>query len=107
MAERVEAKLDTDEAALCGPVLTELRRGLRTAGERAKVLPLLSGCHFLEQPANLWEEAGDLGFLLARRGVTVKSMGLLIATYALTAPVAILSKDSDFALMKKAGIPLL
>ncbi len=106
-ADRVDELLALDEVALCGPVVTELRRGTRTPFERKKMLPLLAGCHSLEQPAQLWQEAGDLGFLLARRGVSAKTLDLLIATYALFHGVAILSTDKDFRAMSKAGIPLL
>lgn len=98
--------LESDEVALCGPVLTELRRGLRTAAERRRVLPLLSGCHLLEQPPALWEEAGDLGYALARRGASVKTLDLLIAAYALSYTVPLLTTDADFARMRRAGIPL-
>jgi hypothetical protein len=38
----------------------------------SEVLPLRSGCHLLGNPLHLWEEAGDLGYALGRRGVTVK-----------------------------------
>lgn len=106
IAERVDELLATNQAALCGPIVTELRRGLRSASERAEVLPLLSGCHFLPQPAQLWEEAGELGFAMGRRGVTVKTLDLLIATHALASTVALLTTDGDFALMRRSGIPL-
>lgn len=105
-ADRVDELLASNEVALCGPVLTELRRGLRSPSERRKVIPLLDGCHELEQPAALWEEAGELGYVLARRGVTVKTMDLLVATYALSHGVALLASDSDFDDMRRAGIPL-
>jgi hypothetical protein len=58
---------------VCGPVVTELRRGLRSPSERRKVIPLLDGCHELEQPEKLWEEAGELGYVLTRNGLTVKT----------------------------------
>src|SRR5262249_16009056 len=58
LAEQVDELLETDDATLCGPVVTELRRGLRSRAERTRVLPLLSGCRVLDQPVNLWEEAG-------------------------------------------------
>ena len=105
-AAQVDDLLDTNEAAICGPIVTELRRGLRSPAERRKVIPLLAGCHFLQQPSRLWEEAGEIGYLLARRGVTVKTMDLLIATHALSHGVAILAADADFAAMRKSGIPL-
>lgn len=105
--DAVDDVLDANEAALCGPVATELRRGLRSAAERNRVLPLLGGCRWLPQPSALWEEAGDLGFFLSRKGVTAKSMDLLIATYALAHGAEILAVDADFKAMKKAGVKLL
>ncbi len=106
LGDRVDTALDADDAALCGPVITELRRGLR-ARDRARVLSLLQGCHLLAQPANLWEEAGELGFFLGRRGATVKSLDLLIAAYALAHAVPLLSGDADFRMIQRAGLPLL
>jgi hypothetical protein len=105
-AAAVDQALEEDEAALCGPVLTELRRGFATAAERSKTLPLLSACHQFLPPADLWDEAGDLGFALARKGLTVKTLDLLIAIYALSNRTAILTLDSDFRLMAQAGVGL-
>jgi predicted nucleic acid-binding protein len=106
-AAAVDRLLESDEVALCGPVLTELRRGLRSAADRARVLPLLTGCRILEQPRRLWEEAGELGYYLGRRGAMVKSLDLLIATYALAHGVPVLSADADFARIRRAGAGLL
>jgi predicted nucleic acid-binding protein len=106
-ANAVDAALAADEVALCGPVLIELRRGFASVAERRKVIPLLEGCHQLEQPAQLWREAGDLGYALRARGITAKTLHLLIATYALTYAVPILARDKDFSHMQRAGIPLI
>ena len=106
-AGRVDDLLATNDLALCGPVLTELRRVLRSATERRRLIPLFDGCHLLSQPARLWEEAGELGYLLARKGVTTGTVDLLIATYALSHGVPVLAADSDFATMRRAGIPIL
>lgn len=99
--------MESNEAALCGPIVTELRRGIRSRAERARVLPLLDGCHLLSQPPLLWEEAGELGYFLGRRGATVKSLDLLIAVVALSHGVPILTADADFATIKRAGTQLL
>jgi predicted nucleic acid-binding protein len=107
VAEQVDELIETDEATLCGPVVTELRRGLRSRAERNRVLPLLSGCHVLDQPANMWEEAGEIGWYLGQRGSTVKSLDLLIAAYALAHDVPILTVDRDFERMRRAGLGLL
>ena len=107
LASLVDDALATNEAALCGPVEAELRRGLANERERKKVIPLLAGCHSLSQPEELWSEAGELGFALRRRGVTPKTLDLLIAVYALSHSAALLSADKDFQVMRKAGVPLL
>jgi tRNA(fMet)-specific endonuclease VapC len=106
-ASAVDDALAANEAALCGPVETEIRRGLASERERSKVLPLLESCHFLAQPLDLWHEAGDLGFTLRKRGITPKTLDLLIAIYALSYSAALLTVDKDFALMRKVGVPLL
>jgi len=105
-AELVDVALKEDEAAWCGPIATELRRGLRSPKERTTILPLLGGCHWLTQPNALWEEAGDLGYALRRKGLTVGTVDLLIATYALSHDAQLLAVDGDFAAMKKKGVPL-
>jgi predicted nucleic acid-binding protein len=106
LAGAVESLLETNDVALCGPVVTELRRGLHSR-DRGKVMPLLQACHLLEQPPSLWEDAGELGFAARRRGATVKSLDLLIAAYALSHSVPLLTKDRDFSALRRAGIPLL
>jgi len=67
---------------------------------------ILEACHQLPQPEDLWEEAGDLGFALARRDATVKTVDLLIATYALASDVVVLTLDEDFHLIARAGTGL-
>jgi predicted nucleic acid-binding protein len=106
VASAVDETVANNEAALCGPVVTELRRGLANERERRRVLAALDGCHMLTQPADLWNEAGDLGFALRRQGVTAKTFDLLIAVYALSHSTALLTTDKDFAAMLKAGVAL-
>ena len=106
MAERVDEAIESDEAAWCGPIATELGRGLSSKNERDRVLGLLGACHWLEQPARLWEDAGELGFVLGRGRKTLKTLDLLIATYALDHDCALLTADADFRHMQQHGIPL-
>jgi tRNA(fMet)-specific endonuclease VapC len=106
LATAVDETLAAGAAVLCGPIVTELRRGLRDEKERSKVLPLLEACPILGQPEQLWIEAGDLGFVMRRRGMAPKTIDLLIAAYALSHSAAVLTADKDFTAMQKAGIPL-
>ena len=102
-ASVIEASLEANQVAICGPVLTELRRGFRSASERDKVLKLIYGCRELIQPDYLWDDAGDIGFALRRGGKTVKTMDLLIATYAIAYRVPILTSDKEFYLIQKVA----
>ena len=106
LADLVDESLEFGEAALCGPVLTELRRGFRTVRERDRVLSLLEGCPYLEDPADLWAAAGELGFRLGRKGVAVKTRDLVIATIALSYDVPVLTGDSDFVSLRRNGVSL-
>jgi predicted nucleic acid-binding protein len=105
LAGAVDEALEDGLVSLCGPVLTQLGRGLQ-ARSRGKVLALLEGCTLLDAPSELWVQAGDLGFALARHGAQVKPLNLLVAVYALTHDQLLLSAERDFRLMAKARVPL-
>jgi predicted nucleic acid-binding protein len=106
LAARVDAAIESGEAALCGPVLCELRRGFVSARDRKRTLALLSNCPTLPAPYDVWTEAGELGFELRKKGITVKTIDLVIAVWALTSSVPILTGDGDFRLMQRAGVAL-
>jgi predicted nucleic acid-binding protein len=105
LADSVDDALATGEATVCGPIVSELRRGL-LASQRKQVLHLLSGCSILEAPAELWVEAGDLGHRLGRKGVTIKTLDLLIAVHAIFHDAELLTADTDFRQISKAGVGL-
>lgn len=105
LADAVDATLESGEAVLCGPIITELRRGMR-APQRTHVLTTLEGCEVLAQPEDLWVAAGELGALLGRRGTTAKTLDLLIAIHAIAHEVPLLTADSDFRAMARADIGL-
>ena len=105
-ASRLAQLLEANEVALAGPIFTELLRGVRSRKDRETVAAALEGCHWLEADPSLWKEAGLLGAALGRKGYNVKTLDLLIATVALAHDVALLTLDSDFSHLRKAGIPL-
>jgi predicted nucleic acid-binding protein len=105
LAERVAVAVSDGDAVLCGPVLTELVRGLRSS-ERKRVLPLLEALDILSPPPDLWLAAGELGYVLARKGKTAKSLDLLIACYAIHHGATVLTDDADFSAMAESGVPI-
>lgn len=105
-ASRVDELLEADEVALAGPIVTELLRGVRSPKARADLEAALAGCHVLADPADLWRDAGLLGAAAGKKGHTVKTLDLLIATYAIAHDVALLTSDSDFVKLRDAGFAL-
>ena len=95
VAELIRKLLDEDRAFTCGPVLFEIRRGLRP-GERKKVMPLLDALHRLPFEESDWGEAGELDVALRKKGHTLPSMDVLIAHLCLKHKTAILTLDKHF-----------
>lgn len=106
-ADKVSQVINDDLCCYCGPILTEILRGCLLEKEKQKIQTLFQNLSELEYFPSLWEEAGHIGFRLKKKGITVKTLDLLIATYALSYNKFLLTKDRDFALMKKAGLNLL
>jgi predicted nucleic acid-binding protein len=96
LAERVAVAVAEGDAVV---------RGLRPP-ERNRVLPLLEALELLEAPPELWLTAGELGYRLAQKGKTAKSLDLLIACYAMHHGATVLTDDADFSEMAAAGIPI-
>jgi predicted nucleic acid-binding protein len=88
--------LNDDRAATCGPVLFEIRRGLKPP-ERKRVMPLFDALHRLPFNESDWVGAGELDASLRRKGRTLPSMDVLIAHLCLKHGVAILTLDGHFA----------
>jgi predicted nucleic acid-binding protein len=92
----VAGAIRDDRATICGPVLTEVLRGCRTPKEQAMVA---GAFHLLECfPITRADfvSAGTLGRKLAARGVTAKTVDLIIAHVAMREKLKLLHHDSDF-----------
>lgn len=106
IADKVEECIEDGSAAYCGPIVTEILRGCIKTKERNSIYELLGGLEKLETPDSLWEDAGLLGVAVSKKGYTAKTLDLLIAIYALSHNVPILTKDKDFKLIAKTGLGL-
>ena len=104
ISEIVDQALNDNSIAICGPIYTELLRGFKNSRERDKIVPLLQACKFLAQPSDLWETAGQYGFELKRKGITSKTIDLLIVCFATAYSLPLLAADKDFKAMRSAGM---
>jgi predicted nucleic acid-binding protein len=87
--------LKDDRVLTCGPVIFEIKRGLRPQ-ERKKILPLFDALIRLSVDETLWDAAGDLDASLRRKGITIPPMDVIIAQICLYYKVCLFTMDEHF-----------
>jgi len=92
--------LDKDQSATTGIIILELLQGTKTKKEYEEIFSDLSALHYFEENKEIWEKASLLGFKLRRKGKTVPSTNLLIASISLYYNLNILHADNHFEIIK-------
>jgi tRNA(fMet)-specific endonuclease VapC len=93
---RVDAALEQDRVAVCGPIVAEVLSGTKTRADFAHVKAAFEGLALLPDPFDAWPRVGEARFALARRGIQAAIIDVLIALTAAEAGHALLTRDSDF-----------
>ena len=88
--------LDKDQSATTGIIILDLLQGTRTKKEYTEILSDLSALHYFEVNKKIWKKASQLGFNLRRKGKTIPSADLLIASIALHYDLILLHADNHF-----------
>lgn len=91
----VQGLLNDDRILTCGPVIFEIKRGLRPP-ERKKILPLFSALIRLSVDEAVWDAAGDLDASLRKKGITIPPMDVIIAQICLHHKVFLFTLDEHF-----------
>ena len=87
--------LNEDRVCTCGPIVFEIRRGLRRT-EHKRVLPLFDALIRLKFDESTWESAGILEASLREKGVTIPPIDILIASVCLGHGIPLLTLDQHF-----------
>ena len=90
-----QALLNDDRIFTCGPVLFEIKRGLRPP-DRKKILPLFDALIRLSVDESIWDAAGDLDASLRKKGITIPPMDAIIAQVCLHHEVSLFTLDEHF-----------
>jgi predicted nucleic acid-binding protein len=90
-----EELLKDDRILICGPVLFEIKRGLRPP-DRKKILPLLDALIRLSVDETVWDAAGDLDASLRKKGITIPPMDVIIAQICRHHKVSLFTLDEHF-----------
>jgi len=92
--------LDKDQSATTGIIILELLQGTKTKKEYEEIFSDLSALHYFEENKEIWKKALLLGFELRRKGKTIPSTNLLIASISLYYDLDILHADNHFEIIK-------
>jgi len=98
-----QALLNDDRILICGPIIFEIKRGLRPP-YRKKILPLLDALIRLSVDETVWDNAGDLDASLRKKGITIPPMDVIIAQVCLHHKVALFTLDEHFQSVPKLKI---
>ena len=83
-------------AATTGIILTELLQGAKLEKEFEAILSIVSAVPVLEATLETWVQAGRISFGLRRKGVTIPTTDLVIATIAIQNECQVFSLDPHF-----------
>ncbi len=92
--------LDKDQSATTGIIILELLQGTKTKKEYEEIFSDLSALHYFKENREIWKKASLLGFELRRKGKTIPSTDLLIASISLYYNLNILHADNHFEIIK-------
>lgn len=107
-ADAVRGLIRADRAALNGIILAELLQGARTEGEASRLRYALGAVAWVETSREVYGRAGDLGFALRRRGVTVPLTDCVVAASAEIIGGRTLTLDGHFEqIARTASLTLL
>ena len=83
-------------AATTGIILTELLQGAKLEKEFEAILSIVSAVPVLEATLDTWVQAGRISFGLRRKGITIPTTDLVIATVAIQNECQVFSLDPHF-----------
>jgi hypothetical protein len=99
--ESVAKTIREDQGVTCGLIITEVLRGARNNKEQTILSDHFELLEYLPLTKEDHLTAAAKGFQLARKGVTVKTIDLLIAHLAIENKLTLLHDDSDFEMIAK------
>lgn len=99
--DRIDSLLKEDTLVTMGLIKLEILAGSKTEKEYNRLKTRFDALESLVTDDELWRKACENGFKLRRRGLTIPSTDVLIASCALQAGAVLLHADAHFNLMEK------
>ncbi len=99
LKQKVVETLTTFSAVTANIIVMELLQGCRDQREYEKMRSRLEALELLALNEDVWETAYSAGFSLRKKGITVPSVDIIIASLARTHDCTLLHHDRHFKLI--------
>jgi len=99
VADRFEMLLIENAVCTCGVVMFEVLQGIKSEGEKNKILSILATLPYFEMMKKLWQSAAELSLSLKKNGVNLPLSDILIAAIAVENDLSIYTLDNHFTLI--------
>lgn len=99
LVNRVRKLIKSNQAYLCGVILSELLQGIKNEEERMMVTKALLGLPYIETGRELWEEAGNISLELRQKGHLIPLTDIFPAVLAIHHNLEIFTLDVHFQLI--------
>lgn len=99
VADRLEMLLMENAVCTCGVVMFEVLQGIKSEGEKNKILSILATLPYFEMTKKLWQSAAELSLSLKKNGVNLPLSDIFIAAIAVENDLSIYTLDNHFTLI--------
>jgi predicted nucleic acid-binding protein len=96
VADRLEMLLIENAVCTCGVVMFEVLQGIKSEGEKNKILSILATLPYFEMTKKLWQSAAELSLSLKKNGVNLPLSDFFIAAIAVENDLSIYTLDNHF-----------
>src|SRR5512139_4098420 len=80
----------------CGVVRFEVLQGIKSEGEKNKILSIMASLPYVEMTKNIWQSAAEISILLKKNGVILPLSDIFIAAVAIENDLSIYTLDHHF-----------
>ena len=96
IADHFEMLLIENIVCTCGVVMFELLQGIKSEGEKNKILSILATLPYFEMTQKLWQSAAELSLPLKKNGVSLPLSDIFISAIAIENDLSVYTLDNHF-----------
>jgi predicted nucleic acid-binding protein len=96
IGDHLEMLLLENAVSTCGVVMFEVLQGIKSEGEKNKILGVLASLPYVEMTKKLWHRAADLSIRLKKNAVNLPLSDILIAAIAAENDLSVYTLDNHF-----------